>query len=289
MMEMPENAAVWKSHLITGFRAALDFKVMGLLFLNVFILYMGTWDTVIRPGLEQMQGRDVALEGQKKILLEKQGLQNQYKNLEQQLKTLSTELISVPEGNSATVISVTEAAELLEVAKGRLRDVAILPPLLPPHDQRSNVTLTFVTGGTVDLLTSGQPIDATKAASTPALAAEASLPAAASAPGGMPAPAEPVVSGGPPTAAAAPVQIGSATLPVEKYDYDLKVTGTYPALMDVLNELIIRKKLIRINKVAITRPATPEPQPDAKDFPDFPVKLEMVISLSIFLYAPVAS
>lgn len=275
-MAMPENTAKLKNYLLTGIQVVWDFKLMGLVCLNVLIIYMGTWDAVIRPGLEQMQARDLSLETQKKALQEKQGLQSQYSDQEKQLQVLTTELITVSEGNSTKVISVTEAAELLDLAKGRLRDEA-LPSLLPPHDQRADVSLTFVASSKVDLLKGGQLLDQAAAA------ASAQPPAAPVGSTGTP----PGEGQGPDTAK--PLQVGSLTLPVERYDYDLKVTGTYPALMDVLNELVIRKKLVRINKVTISHPATPAVQPDAKDFPDFPVKLEMVVSLSMFLYAPVGS
>ena len=74
-------------------------------------------------------------------------------------------------------------------------------------------------------------------------------------------------------------------MPVDRYDYELKVTGTYPALMDVLNELTIWKTLVKINKITINKATITEEQPDAKDFPDYPLKLEMIVSLSLFLYA----
>jgi hypothetical protein len=77
----------------------------------------------------------------------------------------------------------------------------------------------------------------------------------------------------------------ASTIPVERYNYQLNVTGTYPALMDLLNQLVTRKKLLKINKVTISKSAldTAEP-PDAKVYPDYPVKLDMAVSLSIFLY-----
>lgn len=286
-MEMPDNIANWKKYVRTGLRVLLDFKVMGLIVLNGMLIYMGAWDTVMRPSLEQMQGRDKALEEQKKSLQEKQGLQKQYSTLEQQLKSLDTELMAVPEGNSAKVISVTEAAELLELAKGSLRNETVLPPLLPPHDKRENVSLAFIASETVDLLKPDESAGATANPSQP------QPPATSGSVKGQgdaaPMPPMPEGKGVPGAEAGQPQQVGSSTLPVERYNYELKVTGTYPALMDVLNELVIRKKLIRFNKVVITRPATPETQPDAKDAPDYPVKLDMVVSLSLFLYAPPGS
>jgi hypothetical protein len=276
-METTDNAARLKNYFLMCFYVVQDFKVIGLIILNALIIYMGTWDTVIRPGFEQMQVKDLGMEAQKKVLVEKQGLYNQYNDLEKQLQVLTTELIPVSGGNSPKVISVTEAAELLELAKGHLRDEA-LPSLLPPHDQRTDVSLTFTASSTVDLLKGGQLLGQ-EAAAAPVKPPEAPVASPGATSGKDSVSAE----------AAEPARVGSLTLPAEKYDYDLKVTGTYPALMDVLNELVMRKKLVRINKVAITRSANQETQPDPKDFPDFPVRLDMVVSLSLFLYASVGS
>lgn len=295
-MDAPEKAA-WKKYLSIGIQVLLDFKVLGLIVLNVLMVYMGVWDTVMRPNLEQMQGRDKALEEQKKALQEKEGLQKQYSMLEQQLKSLDTELIAIPQGNSAKVVSVTEAAEILELAKGNLRDMDILPLLLPPHDKRLKVSLLSTTNGTLDLL---NPDADPNAAPGSAPTAPAQQPAAPGLMGGGTAgpDAAPNMQGGgapghnqPGMAAGItqPAQVGSASLPVERYDYDLKVTGTYPALMDVLNELVIRKKLVKINKIVISRPTEVEAQPNAKENPEFPVQLEMVVSLSMLLYPDNAS
>lgn len=268
-----EKVMVWKRQLQTVISAMLDFKVLALILLNVLLIYGITWDTVLRPSLEQLKGRDQSLADQKKSLSAKEDMQKQYSALEQQLKNLNTELIPVPAGNSARVVSVTEAAELLEVAKGKLREAAILPPLPPPHDIRVDVKLEPTTNVQMDLLKPEATGSSADTSQTPSPA-----PAAAPTPGNQSG-----VKGGM-HAAGMSEQVGSTTLPVERYDYDLKATGTYAALMDLLNELVIRKKLIKINKIVISRPANSEPQPDAKNEPDFPVKLNMVVSLSMFLY-----
>ncbi len=289
-MTAPNLTSV-KKHVGTAFKVMMDFKVLGLLMLNGMLLYGIGWDTVLRPNLEQLQGRDKALEEQKKALQEKDSLQKQYSGLEQQLKSLDTALIPVPEGNSSKVVSVTEAAELLELAKGNKRDSAVLPPLLPPHNKRASVTLTAIKNESFDLLhPDGVPaVGPQPPPATPPGAVAAGPGGAVGAPGA----AAPMPGGGAPPGGdgkslpveAQPAHIGSTNLMVERYDYDLKVAGTYAALMDVLNELVIRRKLLQINKVTITRPATPaEAQPNAKDNPDYPVQLEMVVSLSMFLY-----
>lgn len=256
----------WKRHANTVIKVLLDFKVFGLIALNGLVIYGIGWDTILRPNLESIKSRDNALAEQRKTLTEKENLQKQYGVWEQQLKDLDTKMIPVAEGNSAKVISVTESSELVQLAKGQLRDVMILPPLQPPHDQRDNVLLTPGNSISIDIMKpEGE---------------------AAAAPSAPPPPAE----GAPPTPGGetgAPSETGAVTsMPVDRFDYELKVTGTYPALLDVLNELTIRKKLVKINKVTISKSAAEtEEQPDAKEFPDYPLKLDMVVSLSIFLYA----
>jgi hypothetical protein len=250
--------------------------VLGLFVLNGLVIYGIGWDTIMRPNLDSLKGRDEALSEQRKSLEAKQSLQKQYGVWEQQLKNLDTTMVSVPDGNSAKVISVTEAAELQKLVEGKLRDAAILPPLQPPHDKRENISLTPTGNASLDILKAEAGADS--GAATPAPPAggppgEPPLPGSASA--GAPA-GEPGVSD----------NMGAATtMPVDQFDYELKVTGTYAALMDVLNELSIWKTLIKINKITISKATTTEEQPDAKDYPDYPLKLDMVVSLSIFLYA----
>lgn len=273
----------WKRHGNTVLKVLMDIKVIGLIALNGVLIY-GMWDTFFRPSLEGMASRDKAIAEQKQALSEKENLQKQYGSWEQQLKSLDAKMIRISPGSSSKVISVTEAAELLEMAQGHQRDAAILPPLQPPHDQRTNISLVPVANGTIDIL---NPDAAPGAASTGnnATPQPSQLPTImpptppeGAPPSGSPPP--PPGSPGSPT----PESVAATSIMVEKFDYDLKVTGTYPALMDLLNELVIRKKLIKINKVVISKSTTETDQPDAKEYPDYPLKLDMVVTLSMFLY-----
>lgn len=284
-MGVKQDRANLKRLVSNFFAIIFDFKILGLIVLNILLIYMGTWDTVLRPCLEQLEARTKGMEEQKKLLAEREGLEKQYSTLEKQLKSMNTKLIPVPAGNSSKVVAVTEAADILELVKGNKRDETLLPPLLPPHNQRSDASLTFLSSAPMDLL---KPEGAD--ANAGSVSASAELPSQPpSSPGASPANPEATGAGADgevSSGAAAPFQIGSTTLPVERFDYELKVTGTYPALVDVLNELVIRKKLIRINKVTISRPEKVEdPQPAAVDNPEFPVKLNMVANISMYLYA----
>jgi len=275
----------WKRHGNTVIKVLLDMKIIGLISLNGILVY-GMWDTFFRPNLDGLSARDTAIAEQKKTLTEKENLQKQYAVWEQQLKSLNAEMIPISPDSSSKVLSVTEAAELLDLAQGKLRDVAVLPVLQPPHDHRESVSLSPVANTSIDILKpDAPPGDASSNGASPA-------PAPAPPPT-IPAPTlgnGPVGAGGHPSAigpegSSQPENNGAATsILVEKFDYDLKVTGTYPALMDLLNELVIRKKLIKINKVVISKSATETDQPDAKEYPDYPLKLDMVVSLSLFLY-----
>lgn len=273
----------WKRHGNTILKVLMDFKVLALIGLNGVVIY-GMWDTFFHPSLEGMKSRDTAIEEQRKALTEKENLQKQYGVWEQQLKSLDTTLIPIASGNSAKVISVTESAELLNLANGKLRDSLVLPPLQPPHDKRENISLTSTANSVLDILNPDGPSPTGDNGGSPA-AAPPPMPTIA-----PPSPGGPAPSGGPAQApgggSSSEANNGAATtMPVEQYDYDLKASGTYPALMDLLNELVIRKKLIRINKVVISKSAVAAAaQPDAKDYPDYPLKLDMVVSLSIFLY-----
>lgn len=252
----------WKRNLNTLTKVFMDMKILGLFGLMGFTLYGIAWDTVMKPNLEQLKSRDTAIEEQRKVLNEKKDLNSQYGEWEKQLKSLDSSMVSILPSDQPNLIALTVADELREIAKGANRNPALMP-LEPPHDKREKVELVPVGNPTTIDLLKPEGEAAGQAAAPPA-ETPADGPAGRG-PGGM--------EGGAPT-----------SLPVERFDYDLKVTGTYPALVDVINELVLRKKVVQISKISITKPADPT-EPDAAKVPDHPVQLDMTVSLSIFLYA----
>jgi len=261
----------WKRHLHTAAMVAVDFKVLGLVALSGMTLYGIGWDTVIRPSMEALQSRDNAIKEQNESLEKRQQIQREYGDLEQKLANLETHMLILHQGASAKIVSVTEAAELNDLALGKNR-APNLPELPAPHNARTNVDLKPVDNNTLDIL---HPNDAatTSTTNTPAPAAPAGGPLGA----GTDAKKEP--------GASSEDQAANAPMPVERYNYELTVTGTYPALMDLLNQLVTRKKLVKINKVTINVSKTQsDALPDAKDYPDYPLKLDMIVSLSLFMY-----
>jgi hypothetical protein len=260
----------WKRHGNTLIKVLFQPKVLGLIGLLGFVLYGIAWDTVLRPSLETMKQRDEIINKEREALNKKEASKQHYDTLAKQLHDLQIDMIAIRPGDSSTVLAVSKASALLTLANGSDRTKRDWPILPAPHDRRENVSLTPMGSSTVNI----QEAQAANAA--------ASAPPSTSAPTDNPAAAG----------------TGTAGTMVERFDYTLKATGTYPALMDLLNELVTERTLIKINRVEIaltnTQPAgqtgvTPPPQPDAKEYPDYPVKLDMVLSLSLFLYAYDAS
>jgi hypothetical protein len=273
----------WKRHLNTGIKVLMDLKVVGLIALFGFTIYGIGWDTVWRPSMEAMKSRDDAISVQRKMLADKGSVQKQYATLQEQLKNLTTQMIPIPAGNSTTVVAVAVAADLVNLAKGQSRDVTRLPALPAPHNVRENVVMTPMGSKQLDLKKDDGSGNGSSGGSNPG-----SAPASPS-----PAPGPGMAQGDPKAAAPGGLsgaQDSAISLPVERFDYEMKVTGTYPALVDFLNELVLYKKMVKISKVQIIRtPAAIAEQPDAKEDPDFPVKLEMTLSLSLFFYNDTAA
>lgn len=250
------RAVNWKRHSNTLVKVFSDIKNLSMLALFVFIIYGIAWDTVLRPSLKDLKSRDDAIQEHQGELNEKGQLQKQYLEWERTLQGLEQDLIPVSTGNSTKVLSVSESSELVKLARSESRNEAV--PVLPsPHDRRDGVNLFSGENKVVDIaaLLEGKPaVQDTDAQAQP----------------------EKPVEG---------AELGKPGFSAEQYDYDLKVSGTYPALVDLVNQLVLQKKLVKINKIVIAKAQSEESTPDSKDYPDYPVKLEMIISLSLFLYA----
>jgi len=251
----------WKRYLNTFMMVIVDIKVLGLIGLSGLTLYGIGWDTVIRPSLETMKSRDNAIQEENETLQKKLQIQHEFGDLEQKLANLDTHLIVLPPGTSAKIVSVTEAAELTDLATGKSR-TATLPELQPPHNVRTQVELKPTDNGTLDIMhPNGEAPSTTSNGPSP------------------------LVTGAPPSSSNQNGENPDKPILVDRYNYDLSVTGTYPALMDLLNQLIMRKKLVKINKIIISKSTSEtDAPPDAQEYPDYPLKLDMVISLSVFLY-----
>jgi hypothetical protein len=86
-----------------------------------------------------------------------------------------------------------------------------------------------------------------------------------------------------PKADAAPPPINMA-----RFDFEVRVKGTYPALVDLINHLVLSQNLLVINKVLIKKgnPKDHLLEPDPLEKPDHPVLIEMFVYLSLYIYDP---
>lgn len=244
----------WKRHANTTIKVFSDFKNICLLILVVFTIYGIAWDTILRPSLVALKNRDDVINKQREILNEKGNLKKQYDTWAEQLKDLQHDLISITAAESGKLQSVSESGKIMRMARGELRKSLGLPPLQPPHNVLQGVAVKPVgEDQIVDLLTllNGKPNEGS----------------------GSPSPNMQMIQ-------------NTTGLPAEAYNYELNATGTYVALVDLLNQMVLHPRLFRINKVVITRPvgSRMEEEPDPKEFPEYPVKLEMTVSLTLFLY-----
>jgi hypothetical protein len=276
------RSANFTRYRITAFKVLMNIRVLALLGLLFFTFFSIGWDTVLRPNLELLKQRDDRITQVQRNLSEKDLQRRRISDLQDQLKNLQTQLVPIPLGNSATVVAVSESAELLHLAQegantpntqNKAGDNAS-EELPKPHNSRENVSLTATTSDTVTLAQEMAPPQTVP--NVPSTAAPNLMPA----PAGPP----PTGSGGKTQAEEAQSQQASPNI-LQRFDYNLKATGTYPALMDLINRLALRKKLVKINQVLLVPSATHQDLPSAADYPDFPVKLDMTVSISLYLYA----
>lgn len=251
----------WKRHANTAYKVLRDIKVLSMLGLLGFIIYGIGWDTVLAPNLATLKTRDEAIQKQREDYSQRNMLKEQYGSWESQLRDLDVTLTPVPPDGQIKVVSLGVSTDLVALARGQARPEN-LPALPPPHDKRFGVAISQSGSEVLDLLAlSGLPM----------VTVESN-------------PADPLLglTGGGST--------GPSTLMVERYDYDLKASGTFTALVDLLNQLTLRKQLIRLNKVEIARPATAPSAggPSSGGAVDVSTgddpRLDMTISLSVFFY-----
>ncbi len=281
------KALPWKRYMNIGLNVFKDRNNLILLGGLLFVIYAIGWDTIIRPNFDLLKTHQDALTQQQLLLTDKQKKNKDMGQMLASLQSLKTDMLSIPAGNSPTVTVVAEAAKIQQMAQGKIRDPK-LPVLPAPHNVRTNVSMTLTTSAdnTLDGLSSGTTADAAAAAAAP--------------PPPPPMPAgnagAPPAGGNTPKPPAAPVEAPPPPISVHVFHYDLKASGTYPALMDLLNQLVLYSTLIQIDKVVLAAQpvdavapapgtaATAATVPDPAKDPDFPVKLDMTVSLTLILY-----
>lgn len=79
-------------------------------------------------------------------------------------------------------------------------------------------------------------------------------------------------------------EVGWPSVQLTRYQYELALRGPYPALSAFINRLALAPQLVGVDRVDIQRlPLGRRALPDILSRPDYPVPLEMVVSLSFYL------
>lgn len=238
----------WKQTLKTVGQVLMDPKVLGCV-IGIGLVIWQSNETFFVPANKTMELRQQALAEQQKLIQERKQSQGQFNVWQRELKGLSTTLIKLSPGDNAQVVALSKSSELVELANkvgGNPDDPNALPP---PHDKLTGVSITARGNSTVDIMPKQ------------AEGAEGSAP-------------DSRAGSGAPT-----------SVKLEKFDYEMKMKGTYVALTHFINELVSRENLVVLNEIVMSKPLDEE-EPDPLEFPDYPVPVEMTLKFSLLLFDP---
>jgi len=275
------------------FKLLADSRIIMTIILIGFSVYMLGYDMVIKGMNEQLSQKDEALKAQDENYKQQKELVSQYKEWQTQLKELDTDLFVIEANQPATVAAANMKSNLVKLIQGEFRGKSNLSPLPPPHDLRQRVEIIEKSHTQINLSSAateeekpadGGPDDGPHPGG-PGLGA-AGGPGAAPTEGPNPAQPQPRPRG--PLGGANPAQPSAQGLALEKFDYEVHVTGTYAGMADLLNELVSQPNLVVIRSVKIT-PAVNDGdaakfRPDPKTMPDAPVKVDLVLQVTMYLY-----
>ena len=234
-----------------------DFKVLAAFLSFFLILYFIGVDTVYMPMKKELDGREETLQSRRKEVEELRKKADQNEALRKELGGLTKTLIMVAQGDSAKVVSLKESGHVVNIAKGLERVFGEENPLPPPHDKRDQVNIVAKGISSVDILQQeGQQDTSSKGSEE-----NENIPG-----GGGNGPKNDITS-----------------LPLEKHDYEIQMVGTYPALVEFINQLTSMEKLVVIDELTMT-PVPLEDRPNPADEPNFPLMVQLKLQFSLYLY-----
>src|SRR6478609_10444602 len=109
-------------------------KVLVLVGVTFFTIFSIGGDTVLTPNLTKIKAQDEMIKNSRQQLDSKQLERKRVEDLQNELKNLTTQLVPVASGNSPTVVAVSEASEILKIAKGIIE----VPEKKPAGDEQSS-------------------------------------------------------------------------------------------------------------------------------------------------------
>lgn len=240
------------SKLRTLGQAMMDFKIIASMVLVVFTIYMIGIETAWGPTWKDIERREEAKQRQEEQLRFRQQEQAKQAQWDRQLSSLHTAMVQLKPNESAPSAALEKAETVKLLALGGEKSM-----LEPPHGTRQVLSNKLTGNTTVNLKVEANPL---------------------SVPGGR----------GPEAEMMGRMSAGGAAqeqqIQLQRYDYVIEVVGTYPGLMDFMNQLVQLKELVAVDEVTLTYAGSPQQRPDPETEPDYPTKVKMNLKYSIYLY-----
>ena len=234
-------------------KAMGNMKVLATIFCFFFGIYAIGYETVFVPSMADLKRRDDAIQSEKELLEQKEQQQAQFERWETETSALSTKMVRLKPEQSAKVISLKESEKVVSLAK-----TSPDSKLPDPHNKREGISLNALDSATLTI-SNGQ-----------------------SATVGGDAPPQPGIEGD----GSRGEDVRNGPINVEQFDYKINLSGTYPAVVDFVNQIVSLDNLIAIKEITIERIGDASSLPDPEKFPDYPVKVNMTVLFSIYLYVP---
>ncbi len=240
----------WKDLLGNMLKAIVDIKIIAMFFLIFAIGYMGGYEQVYLAMNSKLQ----ATEQQLTILQEKNskqfGILAQLNAWKRQTASVDQDMILLEPDESPRVVALKESERIINLSKGSGRDIEKFPSLPPPHDRLNFNKVDFLSNQSksIDLMN----------------------------PSGGSEPKTDVVMES--------FELGQISILVDRYVYEMELSGTYPGVVDFINQLVGANDLIRVQDVRITPiDQSEELRPDPDIESDFPVDVNMVVTFTFYL------
>lgn len=240
----------WKKWTNTYVKALLCARVLILLGILFSIVYFGGMETIYKTNMQKITGLDQDIKAKTDDYNKRKEEAENLKKWEEELKGIKTVIVQLQTGESSRVEAITQSEIIRRLINGEGREIAPLPE---PHNALELMNFKPLGDSIIDI----------SAPDTPVVS------------GGQPAP------NGQPPGTPAPDNPNS----INRYDFEMRVKGTYPALVDLVNQLSLAKNLVVIDKVIVTKSQKEkEREPDSTEKPDYPVPTEMTVYFSLFIH-----
>lgn len=247
-----------KTILLTLGKAFLNRRIGLTVVCLVVSVYLIGYQSIVVSSMNSLKVRDDALKQQSEAIKHKQDQQRQFDAWRNEVTNVSTKIVRLKPEQSSKVISLKESEKVFSIARTGN------PVLSDPNNTLEAVSLTPIGESAINLGEGG------------VVAAPGSSPPTSAAPSAQGALGDGVGENQQPV-----------TIALDKYDYKLSVTGTYPAVVDLVNRLVLLDDLLAISDITIERASNdPATFPDPEKFPDYPVKVTLTLNFSIYLYVP---